>query len=160
MKTLIAISDTHGRVEAVSEIKRLVDENDYVVHLGDGFADFKELYFKYPKKAFAVRGNCDFFLSLTDEEILEIEDSKVLCCHGHRYGVKSGEEQLFSRAKELGCNVVLYGHTHRAKIIEKDGITLVNPGMMKFPLNAGGTYAYLVFNRGKVTAVLVGTPMI
>ncbi len=160
MKTLIAISDTHGRVDALSEIRHLVAENDFIVHLGDGFADFKELYFKFPKKAFAVRGNCDFFLSLPEEEILEIEDSKVLCCHGHRYGAKMGDGQLLARAKELGCNVVLYGHTHCARIFEHDGITLVNPGMMKFPLNAGGTYAYLVFNRKKVTAVLVGTPMI
>lgn len=160
MKTLLALSDTHGRVQAISELKRLVDENDYVVHLGDGFDDFKELYFKYPKKAYTVRGNCDFFLSLPDEEILEIEESKVLCCHGHRYGVKTGEDQLFARAKQLGCNVVLYGHTHRACITERDGITMINPGMMKFPLNAGGTYAYLVFNKEKVTSVIVGTPMI
>ena len=159
MKTLMAISDTHGRVESISELQSLIEENDYVVHLGDGFFDFKNVYCAYPKKAYAVRGNCDMFAALPQEEVLEIEDSRVLCCHGHAYGVKSGIDRLIYRAQELSCNVVLYGHTHVARIDEKSGVTLVNPGSFRNPLKAGGSYAYLVFNGKKVTAVIVGNPM-
>ena len=103
MKTLLALSDTHGRVQAISELKRLVDENDYVVHLGDGFDDFKELYFKYPKKAYTVRGNCDFFLSLPDEEILEIEESKVGTTHadGNNFQLSSFNSQLRKRNQNI-----------------------------------------------------------
>lgn len=159
MKTLIAISDTHGCNQTLFSLRARVDENDYIVHLGDGFLDFRSFYTEYPKKAFAVVGNCDFMPSVPDEEVLEIEDSRVLCCHGHRYGVKMGLERLAYRAQELSCNVVLYGHTHCANITELGGVTLVNPGALKYPLEAGGSYAYLVFHGKKVTATLVGNPL-
>lgn len=159
MKTLIAISDTHGCVQPYLGLATLVSENDYIVHLGDGFSDFRSTYCEAPKKAYAVHGNCDFTPMVPAEEVLEIEESRVLCCHGHQYGVKSTLDRLVYRAKELSCNVVLYGHTHRAEISEVGGVTLVNPGTLKYPLNAGGSYAYLVFNKSKVTAVIVGNPM-
>ena len=159
MKTLIAISDTHGCNQPLFSLMPRVEENDYVVHLGDGFSDFRSSYAEYPKKAFAVVGNCDMMPSIPEEEILEIEGSRVLCCHGHRYGVKTGLERLAYRAQELSCNVVLYGHTHRADITEMGGVTLINPGTLKYPLEAGGSYAYLVFHEKKVTATIVGNPI-
>ena len=159
MKTLIAISDTHGRNETLFSLRARVEENDYIVHLGDGFSDFRSFYTEYPKKAFAVVGNCDAMPCIPEEEILEIEGSRILCCHGHRYGVKTGLEWLAYRARELSCNVALYGHTHQATITELGGVTLVNPGTLKYPLEAGGSYAYLVFNGDKVTATLVGNPI-
>ena len=159
MKTLIAISDTHGCIQGVLNLKARLLENSYTVHLGDGFSDIRELYHEYPKKIYAVRGNCDGGIPLPTEEVLEIEGSRVLCCHGHEYGVKSGLSRLAYRAQELNCNVVLYGHTHRASIEELGGVTLVNPGTMKYPLESGGSYAYLVFNGKKVVPVIVGNPM-
>lgn len=160
MKTLIAISDTHCNPQPLASIKPLIAENDFTVHLGDGFTDFKDVYCEYPKKTHVVKGNCDFFQTLPQETVLEIEECKVLCCHGHAYGVKSGTDRLLYRAQELGCNVALYGHTHRAEVLEMDGVLLVNPGTLKYPLDAGGSYAYLVFNGKKVTAVIVGNPML
>ena len=136
-----------------------MEENDYVVHLGDGFFDFRSYYHQWPKKAYAVCGNCDGGIPLPTEEILEIEGSRVLCCHGHEYGVKGGLSRLAYRAQELACNVVLYGHTHSAAIDELGGVTLVNPGSLKYALELGGSYAYLVFNGRKVTAVIVGNPL-
>ena len=69
---------------------------------------------------------------------------------------KSGLETLAARAKELACDVALYGHTHTPLISEVGGVTLVNPGSLRFDVGAGGSYAYLVVNGKKVTAVLVG----
>jgi predicted phosphodiesterase len=42
---------------------------------------------------------------------------------------------------------------------EEGGVTAVNPGSLRCPLKAGGSYAYLVFNGEKITAVIVGNPM-
>ena len=88
MKTLIAISDTHGSSEPLFELIPRIEENYFTVHLGDGFTDFKSVYCQFPKKTYAVRGNCDFFQTLPEEEVLEIEQSRILCCHGHLYGAK------------------------------------------------------------------------
>lgn len=159
MKTLIALSDTHGNKKSVDELLPLIEENDYVVHLGDGFADFRDVFSGYPKKAYLCGGNCDFFSALPAEGVLEIEQTRILYCHGHRYGVKGGLARLAYRAKELDCTVALYGHTHQPSVQEMGGVTLVNPGSLRFPLHQGGSYAYLVINGEKTTAVIVGNSL-
>ena len=156
MKTIVVISDSHGNLNAVEELLHLIVENDYCVHLGDGAGDMKGVFYQYPDKTYLCAGNCDFFAPYPSEGVLEVEDARIFYCHGHTYGVKTGLERLAARAKSLGCDVVLYGHTHEVGITELDGVTLVNPGTMKYPLGKGGTYAYLVINGKKVTAVTVG----
>lgn len=156
MKTLLAISDTHGNKRGVDKLKPLFDENDYAVYLGDGFSDFKEVFSEAPDKCYFCKGNCDFFSPLPEEGIIEIERARIFYCHGHRYGVKSTLAALAKRAKELDCSVALYGHTHTPLITELNGITLVNPGSLRFSVGEGGSYAYLVVHGEKVTAVLVG----
>ncbi|MBQ8374818.1 MAG: metallophosphoesterase [Clostridia bacterium] len=159
MKTLIVLSDTHGNKAGVEALAPLVKENDYAVHLGDGYGDFRETFFENPDKAYFCGGNCDLLAGLPAEGVLEIERTRIFYCHGHKYGVKSGLQNLAYRAKELDCSVALYGHTHLANIAEMGGVTLVNPGTLRYPLDCGGSYAYLVVNGEKVTAVIVGNPM-
>ena len=156
MKTLIAISDSHGNRAGVEKLLPLFRENDYAVFLGDGFSDFKGIFNELPNRSYFCKGNGDFFAPLPEEGILEIEQVRILYCHGHRYGVKGGLSALAYRAKELDCSVALYGHTHRAEITELGGVTLVNPGSLRFNVGEGGSYAYLVIHGEKVTAVLVG----
>ena len=60
------------------------------------------------------------------------------------------------RARELGCEVALYGHTHRASIETVNGVLLVNPGALG--AFAGASYAYLVVHGKKVTATIVQLP--
>ena len=43
MKTVLVISDTHGRKENLDALSRLMEESDYIVHLGDGRADMREI---------------------------------------------------------------------------------------------------------------------
>ena len=159
MKTLLVISDTHGNKAAVDALLPRVEENDYVVHLGDGFADYREIFANYPKKAYLCRGNCDGYAALPEEGVLEIERVRIFYCHGHSYGVKSDLSRLAYRAKELDCAVALYGHTHTPLISDVGGVTLINPGSLRFPLHQGGSYAYVVVHGEKVTATLVGNPL-
>ena len=37
-------------------------------------------------------------------------------------------EAFEKAAREMGCGVVLFGHTHRPTLEERDGILLMNPG--------------------------------
>ncbi len=156
MKTLVVISDTHGSGKGIEKMRSILAENDFIVHLGDGFSEARTLIGDYPEKAYACLGNCDVFSPLPDEGILEVERVKILYCHGHKYGVKSTLARLAQEAKKRDCDVALYGHTHTARIDEIDGVMLVNPGSLRYCAGEGGSYAYLVINGEKVTPVIVG----
>ena len=156
MKKIVAISDTHGNLKNIEQLYPLLEENDYIVHLGDGVTEIRAILSKFPQKTYFCEGNCDFLSALPDEGVLEIESVRIFYCHGHKYGVKTSLERLAEKAKSLDCQLALYGHTHIAKISEIDGVTLVNPGTMSYPLGKGGTYAYLVAHKNKITPVVVG----
>ena len=105
MKKLIVCSDTHGSVRGLAEILPLVAENDFIVHLGDGAIDMREIRSEYPDKVYACRGNCDPFSPLPEEGELEVEGVKIFFCHGHRYGVKSDLTALAMEAKRRDCQI-------------------------------------------------------
>lgn len=153
MKTLVVFSDTHGKRSAIGRLSHLFGENDFLVHLGDGAADMRDTRVQYPEKCVVLRGNCDMGGLGEEERVLEVEGVKILCCHGHKYGVKSSLTRLWLRAKELGCTVALYGHTHRAAVDEQEGVLCVNPGALGAYLEP--SYCYLVVSGKKAVATIV-----
>lgn len=155
MKTIVVLSDTHGARAVVEEMMPIFAEADYIVHLGDGAGDMREVSAKYPEKTFVCKGNCDGVPALY-EYTLEVERARIFLCHGDRYGVKRGVGELIKRAKEEDCSVALYGHTHQAEVREVDGVLTVCPGTAHSPKWAGGSYAYLTVQGGSVHAVIVG----
>ena len=88
-----------------------------------------------------------------NEKVLTIEGVKIFACHGHRYGVKQSLVKLAARAKELGCTIALYGHTHDAREDVIDGVTLLNPGTGS--RYSQQSYIYLVINGGKAVHKIV-----
>lgn len=156
MKKLVVISDTHGNISAVDSLRGLVEENDFLIHLGDGAGDIRAFWDSYPDKIFQCSGNCDFFSPLPEEGVLEVESLRIFYCHGHKYRVKSDLNGLAMEAKKRGCDIALYGHTHCALISEIDGVTLINPGSLRRKVGEGGSYCYLVVHKNKATPVLVG----
>lgn len=160
MKKILILSDTHGNGKALEKLSPLVAENDYVIHLGDGVGDMRVLRDQYPDKVFVCAGNCDFFSPYPPCGELDVEYLKIFYCHGHHYGVKSDLSNLAKEAKRRGADIALYGHTHRALISEQDGITLINPGSLRYPVGEGGSYCYLVIHKDKATPVIVGDGLI
>ena len=156
MKKIIVISDSHGNAKGISELLPLIAENDFVIHLGDGGADMREVRGLYPEKVYACSGNCDFFSPLPDDGEIEVEGVKIYFCHGHKYGVKSELLSLALEAKRRDCDIALYGHTHVANITELERVTLINPGALRHSVGKGGSYCYLVINKNKATPVIVG----
>lgn len=146
MKTAIIISDTHGNISAMEKVLPIMQESDYVFHLGDHQRDIELFERDIKGKIISVKGNCD---GGGEEIFTEIEGVKIIAVHGDRYGVKSTPMKIYLRAKELGANVVFYGHTHIPLIEEIDGIKLVNPGAMNGYTEK--SYCYAVFHQGKVT---------
>lgn len=154
MKKIVVLSDTHGNKKAMLKISDILFENDYVFHLGDCYNDFSDYAYCLKDKAFAVHGNCDWGTGEAATEIItEIEGVKIFATHGHNYGVKQGRERILNRSKELGASLVFYGHTHMAEIVTIDGVTLINPGCMTAYATTK-SFAYVVINEGKITAVI------
>lgn len=152
MKTIVVISDTHGKKEPLQKIAPLFAENDYIVHLGDGSADMRNYALALSGKTFICRGNCD--PSYGEEElVIEAEGTKIFCCHGDKYGVKYGLGRLAARAKELGCDAALYGHTHTACIEYEEDILCLNPGALGSYTEP--SYGYIGVHEGHITAVIV-----
>ena len=156
MKRLLIVSDSHGNVKALETLLPLIRENDYFIHLGDGAWDVRPIAKEYPEKVYSCVGNCDLFIPYADEGVLDVEGVRIFYTHGHKYRVKSSLDALAYKAKEKDCDVALYGHTHTPLISEIGGVTLINPGTIKYPLHQGGSYCYLVINGTKFTPVLVG----
>ena len=151
MKKIVVISDTHRNKQALAKLADIMFESDYVFHLGDCYDDFMDYAYALKEKAFQVHGNCDWG---SDTEIVtEIEGHKILATHGHEYGVKQTRDKLYRRAKELGCDLVFYGHTHIAEIETVKGITFINPGCMT-PYSPKKSFAYVVINGERVTAII------
>ena len=51
---------------------------------------------------------------------------------------------LADEARARGCDIAMYGHTHRPCVEYEGGITLVNPGSLSFPRQENRRPSYMV----------------
>ena len=125
---LAVFSDTHGNTAGMlSAVRRM--RPDVLVHLGDNLRDSAELAREFPELPLhAVPGNCDFARREPDTDTFMAGLVTVFATHGHRYSVKYGLDSLLNAAHFSGAGLVLYGHTHIARIDYYGGMTVVNPG--------------------------------
>lgn len=143
---IIVFSDSHGNLSNMVEVIER-EQPDRIFHLGDYIRDAEELAWAYPELTIdRVVGNCDWHSKETGEIILTLEDVRLLLCHGHAYGVKTGLGGLAWHAKEQKVALALYGHTHVAKYSHKMGVTLLNPGSCGMGMTP--TYAVLTLEKG------------
>lgn len=133
---IVVVSDSHGDYSAVEDVFLRNSDADWLLHLGDGESDVDQFVISYPtlaNKVIHVAGNCDFNSMSHDVFTLPAMENKIFMTHGHLYGVKSSLEHLKNTAKEQGCNIVLYGHTHSAFMKYEDGLYIMNPGSVSCP---------------------------
>lgn len=125
---IAVISDSHGNKDSINKIKKKISNADVLLFLGDGENDLAEITNDFTGEVFAVRGNCDITGKYPEEQTIEIQGKKIFICHGHRYNVKYGYNSIYYRGKEIGADIVLFGHSHIPIIEEYNGIILMNPG--------------------------------
>lgn len=150
MKSFIIVADSHGNIADLLKLKGIFSESDFVVHLGDYYTDIRKMPLNFGEKLYIVKGNCD---GGGEDLVLETEGKKILITHGDRYGVKQSLLKLELYAKQIGADIVLYGHTHISDITEKDGITFINPGTLN--RYSKKSYCYMALYNGKITAKIV-----
>ena len=124
------LSDTHmhSAEEIPPEILRAFPNMDLIVHAGDfvGSAVLEGL--KQLGEVKAVHGNVDSMKLrglLPDKEVLVVGGKKIGITHG--WGGPGGIEQRV-RGLFAGVDIIIYGHSHRAKIEQIGDILFFNPG--------------------------------
>lgn len=132
---LIVFSDTHGVNYGMREVMTLQQNADLFIHLGDGAPDFVTLCQGFGKPYAAVRGNCDLASDLPLEMTLNLGGKTIFLTHGHAYGVKTAFGPIRRRGKEVGADIILFGHTHTPMIEyyaeeENSPYYLMNPGAL------------------------------
>ena len=133
------ISDTHGHLEKAYKMFEQLSEMtpdgepfDAVIHCGDyqRDADSIEDYLGIPM--ISVPGNCDGARS-RDFQIVFAPGHNILVSHGHAEGIDYGSERLAYLAREQGCDIACFGHTHVPVFREEAGIIFLNPGSLTYP---------------------------
>ena len=159
MKFLV-FSDSHGETKLMQETIEATRGRslDGIIFLGDYIRDAEKIKKLFPDLTlYAVPGNCDFLSTAPQELLLEINNAKIFMAHGHRYGVKSGYERITAAAVSGGANAAFFGHSHIPICIEKNGITLLNPGSITEP--RGGykrkSYAIIEIIGGKIISQII-----
>lgn len=150
MKILV-VGDTHGRDEGLERAVEREAPFDYLIHCGDveGREIFVEALADVP--CTIVAGNNDFFSDLLRQEEVCLCGVRIFVTHGHFYGVSFGAEELLEAARARGCQIALFGHTHRPLAEVEEGILLMNPGSLSFPRQEDRqpSYGVLILEEGK-----------
>lgn len=143
MKILV-VSDTHGHSSELVQVLRKVKPIDGLIHCGD--VEGQENYIRGIAECpcYMVKGNNDFFCDLPREEVFQLGNYKVMVTHGHMYGVSMDTSMLEEEARIRGVQIVMFGHTHRPFLEQKEDITILNPGSLSYPRQAGRKPSFLV----------------
>ncbi len=134
---IIVVSDSHGNYRALETVFLRNADAEWFIHLGDGERELDNFIINHPEftsKVIHVAGNCDVGSLSESFFVLPLpEGHKLFATHGHRYAVKNDLEILRKNAEMLGCDIVLYGHTHVRYNKHEDGMYILNPGSCSSP---------------------------
>lgn len=156
MIRILVISDTHGHISFIErEIDGIGAENiAAIIHAGDCVEDAEALSYIYPDiPMYNVAGNNDMFSAVDNDLTLTIGGVKIFITHGHGYRVKydSDFETLLRKAKSVGADVAVFGHTHFTHLSYHGNLILLNPGSAGY----GDRYALIEIEDGKAKAKLM-----
>ena len=154
-KRILLISDTHGFHENLEELGRREAPFDRVLHMGDteGWDPVIKEIVGVPVEI--VSGNCDWASDLPSEKTVTIGGIRIFMTHGHEYYVTTGMDVLRDQALACGCQIALFGHTHRPFLEQYGGVLVANPGSISRPRQPGYEPSY-----GVLTIDEMGIPKI
>jgi uncharacterized protein len=143
------VSDTHGlvRPEALAALKG----SEVIVHAGDiGKAEVLES-FSSIAPVISIKGNND-----RDLWAKKIPDVLNLEINGTNIHVIHNVNELEADPASDGIRVIVSGHSHKPRLVERDGILFINPGSagprrFKLPVTVGRLW----INRGNVHAEII-----
>ena len=78
-----------------------------------------------------------------DDTVVEVGGVKIFFCHGHTRMVGSGTGLLEQAAREAGCKIALFGHTHVSCCRYQEGLYVMNPGSPAQPRDGRRSYGII-----------------
>lgn len=141
---ILIVSDTHRKNEKYFQVVFKEKPLDLVLHCGDAEGAEYTISESAECPVEIVLGNNDFFSNLPKEIEMQIGKYKALITHGHNYYVSMGNEKIKKEALARGCNMVIYGHTHRPVIDITKDIVALNPGSLSYPRQEGKQSSYIL----------------
>lgn len=154
---LIALSDTHLKTgEIPPQLQTLIEECDLIVHAGDFSTVEAYSAFNAGGKLKAVFGNDDAseLKRLLPERLkFEVEGVKIGVVHEGGLSVTDTTAQGYL-AKEMGVDVLIFGHLHRP-LIEKTDIVLVCPGSPTKPRMSNPSVVELIIEKGSINGRII-----
>ncbi len=119
-----------------------------MIHCGDSELpqDSKEM-----SSFLGVRGNCDYDASYVNDRVESLGEATCLVTHGHLYNVKMSMMNLHYKAREVGANVVCFGHSHIAGAELMTEFYLSIQEVCYFLVRKERTYAILVMDGTEAT---------
>ncbi|AKB37866.1 phosphodiesterase [Methanosarcina siciliae C2J] len=149
---LIAISDTHLKTgEVPPQLQNILKDCDLIVHAGDFSTVEAYQAFNASGKLKAVAGNADTFelRQLLPEKLkFEVEGIRIGVVHEGGLSVIDTTAQGYL-AREMGVDVLIFGHLHRP-LIEKKEVILVCPGSPTKPRMSKPSAVELIIEKGSI----------
>ena len=147
------VSDTHCINKYIQLAAEKIKNVDILIHLGDNSSDIEQFKKVFNGEIYVVDGNCDYRGEYPKELIIDVNSKKIFLTHGDLYGVKSGLNNIFYKGKELGADIVLYGHSHIEGIERVEDILIMNPGSTSIPKGKGHSIGFIeIDDSGNIDA--------
>jgi len=75
-----------------------------------------------------VRGDFDEHSNYEEEKTVTIGQFKIGICHGHQIVPWGDKEALAMKQRQMDCDILVSGHTHKFEAVRHEGKLLLNPG--------------------------------
>ncbi len=154
---IVATADTHvTKIEELpNRLIELMDEADLVIHAGDFVSNelLKEMEKRY--NLLAVYGNSDdedVKRRLKQTEKIKVEDVWIGVVHRGNY--LNNFDDLGYKAKELGVQLLIFGHIHRFVLENFGDVIVLSPGSPTKPRQSVASCAVIDIKGSKVNVRL------
>ena len=147
---ILVVSDSHGKNNYIRDAVSKSGPFDMLIHAGDLETDVENIKRLVNCPCYFVRGNCDYDFKLNRFEIIKVGEHKIYLIHGHLLSIDFGSDRLEHAALGNGCDVAICGHTHVPQLLEKENITVFNPGSIAKPRQHGRKKTFGIIETDKM----------
>ena len=165
MQKILVLSDTHIPHRArflPPELHAPLEQADMILHAGDFTTHDVLLELQaYGKPIHAVFGNMDEVeLVHTLPEVKRFSLGNVSFAITHGSGARVGlEERVIQRVGSPAPDILVYGHSHRARILPHKTTLLFNPGSATDTVYAKEqTYGWILIQPSRVILKILALP--
>ncbi len=158
---IIAISDTHIKFGSIrdhlpGDLVEMLKKADLIIHTGDFVR--KKAYDELSaiNRLEAVHGNMDepeLKNMLPERKVIEIEGIKIGLIHQAALSIQDTIGTRYM-AKEMGAEVLIFGHIHRP-VIEKSDVIIACPGSPTSPRMSEPSAIEFEINDRKISGNVV-----